>query len=35
MATRMSDQVRAYCIDKGFSDEVKFGGSDANVLMEK
>ena len=21
MATRMSDQVRAYCIDKGFSGE--------------
>ena len=35
MATRMSDQVRAYCIDKGFSGDVKFGGSDANVLMEE
>ena len=35
MATRMSDKVRAYCSDKGFSGEVKFNGEDANVLMEE
>ena len=35
MATRMSDQVRAYCIDKGFSGEVTFGGDNPNVLMEE
>ena len=31
----MSDQVRAYCTDKGFSGEVKFVGPEANVIMEE
>ena len=35
MATRMSDQVRAYCIDKGFSGKIDFGSENANVLLEE
>ena len=34
MAQRISDKIRAYCTDKGFSGEEKFSGDDSNVELE-